>query len=71
MPTLNDQIGTAAGLVYQHLAAKGEASLTQIQRALSDTTSNLVSMAIGWLAREGKVEERIAGKTVRIRLTGR
>ncbi|NUP88785.1 MAG: winged helix-turn-helix domain-containing protein [Candidatus Sumerlaeia bacterium] len=71
MAPLRDEIGTTAGKVYQHLAAKGEASLSQLQKGIGGASASLVAMAVGWLAREDKIEERQAGKTARLRLTGR
>ena len=47
-------IGAAAGKVYQKLSAKGPMSMSQIKKEVGDNDA-VVTMAIGWLAREGKV----------------
>ncbi|MCQ6254152.1 winged helix-turn-helix domain-containing protein [Methanocaldococcus sp.] len=50
------KIGETAGRVY-HLLEKGEKSLSQIERCLRKEgyNTNIVKMAIGWLAREDKI----------------
>ncbi|XRO74713.1 winged helix-turn-helix domain-containing protein [Methanocaldococcus sp. 28A] len=50
------KIGETAGRIY-HLLEKGEKSLSQIEKALKKEgyNSNIVKMAIGWLAREDKI----------------
>ena len=64
----HDEIGEAAGLVYTHLQTNGEKSLTQLQREVPTKRQNLVVLAVGWLAREGKLREKRAGSTVRLSL---
>ncbi|ACX72640.1 MAG: hypothetical protein GXN95_02195 [Methanococci archaeon] len=56
MEDLWAKIGETAGRVY-HLLEDGEKSLSQIERALRKEgyNSNIVKMAIGWLAREDKI----------------
>ena len=65
---LTDQIGTTAGAVYRHLETKGEATVSQLQKSVKAPNPSLIPMAIGWLAREGKISEHQVGKAVRIRL---
>jgi hypothetical protein len=65
---LTDQIGTVAGAVYRHLETKGEATVSQLQKGVKAPNPSLIPMAIGWLAREGKISARLVGKTLRIRL---
>ncbi len=50
------KIGETAGRVY-HLLEGGEKSLSQIERSLRKEgyNTNIVKMAIGWLAREDKI----------------
>ncbi|MDA0839001.1 MAG: winged helix-turn-helix domain-containing protein [Planctomycetota bacterium] len=48
-------IGGDAGQIWIYLYANGSASPTQLVRALKTTAAN-VHRAIGWLAREGKVD---------------
>jgi len=53
---MNLKIGEAAGVVY-HKLEEGECSLNQIKIHLSANgfDSQMASMAIGWLAREDKI----------------
>ena len=50
-----EAIGSTAGQVWEFLSQHGKCSLNGVQRAVRAPKS-LVDMAIGWLAREGKVE---------------
>ena len=51
---MREDIGDAAGKVWQYLEVQGSRSVSQIQR---DTrlSQSLTYLALGWLAREGKV----------------
>lgn len=51
---MREAIGDAAGKIYRYLEAQGSRSVSQIQR---DTrlSQSLTYLALGWLAREGKV----------------
>ena len=53
---MNIKIGEAAGLIY-HRLEEGECSLNQIKTHLSTNgiDSQLALMAVGWLAREDKI----------------
>jgi hypothetical protein len=53
---MNLKVGETAGLVYQRLE-EGECSLNQIKTHLSTNgiDSQLALMAVGWLAREDKI----------------
>ncbi|WP_457611739.1 winged helix-turn-helix domain-containing protein [Methanocaldococcus sp.] len=57
MENLWAKIGETAGRIY-HLLEEGEKSLYQIEKTLKKEgySSNIIKMAIGWLAREDKVE---------------
>lgn len=48
-------VGQAAGQVWQFLRDEGKSSVSAIERGV-DASGREVQMAIGWLAREGKVE---------------
>jgi hypothetical protein len=50
------KIGETAGRIY-HLLEEGEKTLSQIEKTLrrEGYNSNIVKMAIGWLAREDKI----------------
>ena len=49
------KIGETAGKVWKFLEEEGEASLTQIKKGVK-ADPNLILQAIGWLAREGKLQ---------------
>jgi Mn-dependent DtxR family transcriptional regulator len=52
-----EKIGQTAGQIWEILNTKGEVSLSQLPRLLK-ITSDLTYQALGWLAREDKVEYR-------------
>ena len=56
-------IGMAAGVVYRELE-KGERNLAQLKKQLSSNgyDANTLLMAIGWLAREDKIEIKKSNK---------
>lgn len=51
---MNEEIGTAAGQVWQALADRGELTLPQVKKA-TGLDSPLLDWAVGWLAREDKL----------------
>jgi len=64
-----DSVGRAAGEVWKHLDRVGEESIYRIGRELG-LSHALCNQAIGWLAREGKICIRRAGRATYISLTG-
>jgi len=60
-------IGETAGLVWQFLRSNGESSLSALEKGVKAPKST-VSMAVGWLAREGKIQVKDEKRTVRISL---
>jgi len=50
-----DMIGETAGKVWQALSGKEELSLPQLKKA-TGSDDKLLWLALGWLAREDKVE---------------
>lgn len=51
---MQEEIGTAAGSIWQALNSKGELSLVRLKRTVKGNTP-LFDWAIGWLAREDKI----------------
>lgn len=51
---LQNDIGIAAGDIWRYLDAHGEASTLQLRSSLK-LSHTLLFLALGWLAREGKV----------------
>jgi hypothetical protein len=61
-------IGEAAGKVWNALEGKS-AGLSPVQlKNATDLASDLLNQALGWLAREDKIQFLGAGKSVRIAL---
>jgi hypothetical protein len=61
-------IGDAAGKVWNVLEGKSEGlSLTQLKSA-AGLSGDLLNQALGWLAREDKIQFLGAGKSTRIAL---
>lgn len=58
------EIGTAAGEVYTCLASNGGASISALKKATGHKDLT-VALAIGWLAREGKVAREVDGRVTR------
>jgi hypothetical protein len=52
--TMQEEIGTAAGCVWQALNTKGELSLAQLKKEVK-AKAPLFDSAIGWLAREDRI----------------
>ncbi len=61
-------IGLAAGEVWHYLESNGPCTIEQIKKGLP-IKENIFSMAVGWLAREGKLSFEAEGKTLRISLS--
>jgi hypothetical protein len=61
------QVGELAGEVWQLLANEGPLTLAQLKKKL-DAQGELLSYALGWLAREDKIEFVPEKKTWRVQL---
>ncbi len=61
------QVGETAGKVWNTLSSDGPQTVAQLKRKLN-TTNELVILAVGWLAREDKVEITQEKKSFRIQL---
>lgn len=64
---MRDNIGGTAGKVWRFLEEEGENSLTAINDGVDEARSQ-VMMAIGWLAKEGKVDFDDEGRGVSVNL---
>lgn len=64
---MRDEIGAAAGVVWGVLDRDGELTLTALKdrAGLSD---QMVFLALGWLAREGKLTLLREGRATRVSL---
>ena len=61
------QVGETAGKVWSLLNDQGPQTLAQLKKKLNGN-GEVLSFAIGWLAREDKLEFTTEKKTVRIQL---
>jgi Winged helix-turn-helix domain (DUF2582) len=64
---INEKVGEAAGKVWQALSSEGPQTVTQLKKQLNGS-SEVVTFALGWLAREDKVEITQDKKTFKIKL---
>ena len=64
---MEDTIGELAGHVWDFLEEEEEASVSAVSRAV-DAPQTKVNMAIGWLARENKLEFVTEGRGTSIQL---
>ncbi len=63
------QVGEAAGRVWHELSSGGPQTLAQLKKKL-DGDNELLDLAVGWLARENKVDITPEKKTLRIQVRG-
>ena len=61
-------VGETAGKVFQRLNAKGQMSMTRLKKEIGENDM-MTTMAVGWLAREGKVELTKNRNVLKIMLT--
>jgi len=65
---MKEIVGVTAGKIWLLLGEKGETSIPQIIQLLKEDSA-IVYQALGWLAREGKIESVMKGKTEYVSLT--
>ena len=61
-------IGHAAGDIWKALKGQGEVNAAQLSKMLN-MKSALVYQALGWLARENKIEYRVKGEKMFVSLS--
>lgn len=61
------EIGMVAGDIWKTLDAQGEVSLAALKKSI-DASSDLIVAAIGWLAREDKLDMQVSGRTIKVKL---
>lgn len=64
---MQGEIGNAAGSIWRYLSKHGETTLGKL-RLGTRLSDQLVSMGIGWLAREEKLSFMKEGRTVKVAL---
>ncbi len=62
-----EMIGQAAGSIWNYLNEKGESSVSKMKKEL-DLKGNMADLALGWLAREGKIAIAKKGLTTNVKL---
>ena len=65
---MQDEIGNAAGVVWEVLDQHGDTVLVTLKDR-TGLSEGILFMALGWLAREEKVNLLKEGRTIRISLT--
>lgn len=66
---MTEEIGTMAGAIWRALESNGEMTCAKLKKDLN-AASPLFDWAIGWLAREDKIELTTEKRTVRVSLKG-
>lgn len=66
-PITSEFIGEAAGAIWGVLSADGPQTLAQLKKSV-DAPADTVLAAVGWLAREGKLNFDTSAKAVAISL---
>jgi hypothetical protein len=66
---MHDKIGQAAGQIWQTLAKSQEPVNIAVVARKADVNAQLAPMALGWLAREGKLKFEEKGKMLFVSLT--
>jgi len=61
---LNHEIGTHAGIVFQHLSNNPAMTATSLRKDVG-LTAREIDQALGWLAREAKLAAERDGRAVR------
>ena len=61
------EIGDAAGTIWRYLDEHGETTLTRLKQG-AKLPEQTVLMAIGWLAREGKLRLAREGRRLKVDL---
>jgi hypothetical protein len=62
---INAQVGEIAGRIWHLLSDEGPQTFPQLKKKLGGSTE-LLSFALGWLAREDKVDIREEKKTLKV-----
>jgi len=66
---MNEKIGQAAGQIWKVLSTSQEPVSIAALSKKADINSQMTQMALGWLAREGKLKFEEKGKTLSVSLS--
>jgi winged helix-turn-helix protein DUF2582 len=64
---LKAAVGETAGVIWQTLSSDGPLTVAQLKKKVNGS-GDLVNFALGWLAREDKIDIVQDKKTVRVQL---
>jgi hypothetical protein len=64
---IKEQVGLTAGKIWQTLSTGGPVTVTQLKKKLNGE-GELLNLALGWLAREDKIDLIPEKKTLRVQL---
>lgn len=64
------EIGNAAGIIWRYLDQHGEMPLSKLKQG-TKLSDQLLLMAVGWLAKEEKLNFMKEGRTLKLSLKGR
>ncbi|MBU1320076.1 MAG: winged helix-turn-helix domain-containing protein [Candidatus Zixiibacteriota bacterium] len=67
---MQDRIGIVAGNIWKKLERDGEMSPRKLSTATKEK-SDVVYLALGWLARENKVEFNATKSSFKVKIAGR
>ena len=66
---MNAEIGDAAGVIWRYLEGREDTTLAKVKQDTKLSDQRLL-MAVGWLAREGKLTLTQEKRTLKVRLHG-
>jgi hypothetical protein len=64
---VKERIGTSAGKIWRVLKKSDEVAISKLTKMLKESDT-ITYQALGWLAREGKIEYRSEGRTTFVSL---
>ena len=64
---MKEKIGTSAGKIWRVLKKSDEVAISKLPKMLKESDT-ITYQALGWLAREGKIEYRSEGRTTFVSL---
>ena len=64
---MDEKIGNIAGLIWKYLIDNGQSTTIKIKSAL-EISNSMMYLALGWLAREGKVDVVEIQNTIKVSL---
>ena len=64
---MKEEVGETAGTIWRYLSEEDRVAITKLPKALQ-VKQTIVYQALGWLAREDKIEYQTEGNVTYIRL---